>query len=110
MWRLSHLLSVPAGPHLLSDVLLSSPILADEPGHHMASLASRAQGGDGDIDPNLDPELALALRLSLEEERSRVAAAAAASGDAPPAASSSTNAFAGFVRLSRLLFRPHLTN
>ena len=27
----------------------------------------------GDVDPNLDPELALALKLSLEEEQARIA-------------------------------------
>ncbi|KAF8448346.1 hypothetical protein BGX38DRAFT_1270363 [Terfezia claveryi] len=59
----SHLATIPPGPHLLSDLLLTTPILS----------------GDGDIggfefgvDPSLDPELALALRMSMEEEKARV--------------------------------------
>ncbi|CAO3576482.1 unnamed protein product [Absidia cylindrospora] len=69
----SHLVSIPPGPHILSDMLMSTPIIAGEDG--APGFAAGAGGGGGDfefgIDPNLDPELALALRISLEEEKAR---------------------------------------
>lgn len=58
----SHLLSIPPGPVLLSDVILSSSLMGD-----VASLSAFEFG----VDPELDPELALALRMSLEEEQAR---------------------------------------
>ncbi|KAK9365460.1 hypothetical protein V1509DRAFT_632999 [Lipomyces kononenkoae] len=73
----SHLLNIPAGPQLLSDVVVASPILADENGMPQVSGANAGAAGAGvdsfefGVDPNLDPELALALRMSLEEERAR---------------------------------------
>ncbi|KAF4602556.1 hypothetical protein EYR40_005769 [Pleurotus pulmonarius] len=87
----SHLLLVAPGAHLLSDVLISSPILsADRAGAIPAEL-----GGTGDasgpaaaaagdqfefgVDPSLDPELAMALRMSMEEAQAREAAERAAS-------------------------------
>ncbi|ORX35063.1 hypothetical protein BD324DRAFT_572648, partial [Kockovaella imperatae] len=56
-----HLVSVPPGPGLLSDIVRQSPILydADRPG-------GDAMDGD-DFDPSMDPELAMALRMSLQE-------------------------------------------
>lgn len=61
----SHLVTVPAGP-LLSDALLSSPVIIGEDG------AGAVPGGyEFGIDPNEDPELALALRVSMEEQRAR---------------------------------------
>lgn len=72
----SHVLNVPVGPKLLSDVLLSSPILAAE---GEAGAAGGGGGGEAGfefgINPNEDPELALALRISMEEERARQQAA-----------------------------------
>lgn len=73
----SHLVSIPPGPYLLSDQLLSTPIFEGGAG----SGAPGADGGSGGadassfefgIDPSVDPELALALRMSMEEEKSRV--------------------------------------
>jgi 26S proteasome regulatory subunit N10 len=69
----SHLVTVPPGPHLLSDMLLTSPIVSA--GGDMGGAAVGG-GGGGDldfpgVDANLDPELAMALRISLEEERRR---------------------------------------
>eukprot|EP00930_Biecheleria_cincta_P072395 TRINITY_DN597_c0_g1_i1.p1 TRINITY_DN597_c0_g1~~TRINITY_DN597_c0_g1_i1.p1 ORF type:complete len:473 (+),score=149.78 TRINITY_DN597_c0_g1_i1:76-1419(+) len=65
----SHLLEAPVGPKLLSDLLLSSPIINPD------GQAGGGGGGDAGfgfgIDPNDDPELALALRISMEEERAR---------------------------------------
>ena len=97
--RTSHLVTVPPGV-LLSDVLVSSPVLAG--GAFAASAAAGGFGGSpgggggggggdnfaeyGGIDPNMDPELAMALRISMEEERARqesVAAAAAQETAAP---------------------------
>ncbi|GKY93287.1 hypothetical protein MPSEU_000296200 [Mayamaea pseudoterrestris] len=93
--RTCHLVTVPPGV-LLSDVLVSSPILAGSGGAFAASAAAGGFGGGGGgggggdnfadyggIDPNMDPELAMALRISMEEERARqesVAAAAAQDG------------------------------
>ena len=73
----SHLAIIPPGPSLLSDHLVSTPILAGdgvaprgEPG-----IDGGAGGGGGDfefgVDPTTDPELALALRMSMEEEKAR---------------------------------------
>ncbi|OCH85537.1 hypothetical protein OBBRIDRAFT_739740 [Obba rivulosa] len=95
-----HLVSVPPGPHLLSDMIISSPILAGDrgiPEEAMADVASGAGAGAGGggfefgVDPSLDPELAMALRMSMEEEEARQAAAAQAAA----AASSSVPAPAG---------------
>jgi 26S proteasome regulatory subunit N10 len=71
----SHLVTIPPGSYLLSDMLLSSPILMGEDGAPPPGL-SAGMGGDASgfefgIDPSLDPELALALRMSLEEENAR---------------------------------------
>lgn len=73
----SHIVSIPPGPHLLSDIIASSPILAGDGGAFAASAAAGASGdgdidmaalgggggGDGGdfggIDPNMDPELAM---------------------------------------------------
>jgi len=92
----SHLLEAPVGPKLLSDVLLSSPIINPD---------GEAGGGDGGagfefgINPQEDPELALALRISMEEERARQqaveggdGAAAASAAEAPQAAATATDA------------------
>jgi len=75
----SHLVSVPPGPHLLSDYIFASAMLEGD------GAAPRGGFGGGDdfaVDPNMDPELAEALRLSLAEERAREAAAAATAASA----------------------------
>lgn len=93
----SHIVTIPPGPHILSDILLSSPIVVGEGGGGgfgaaaaasaaaAAAQASGATGGEFDfgVDPSLDPELALALRLSMEEERARQAAAEKKTGGGP---------------------------
>ncbi|KAG6906967.1 hypothetical protein DXG01_011164 [Tephrocybe rancida] len=100
----SHIISVPPGTRLLSDALISSPILSDD---RNASIPAEfgGTGGDGPaasgsgganqfefgVDPSLDPELAMALQMSMQEAQARDAAEAAASGPsdtttpAPPA-------------------------
>ncbi|KAI8646737.1 hypothetical protein BD408DRAFT_409655 [Parasitella parasitica] len=76
----SHLVTIPPGPHLLSDMLISTSIIAGEDGG--AGNYGASSGGDFEfgIDPSLDPELALALRISLEEEKARQEAEAAKNG------------------------------
>jgi len=97
----SHIVEVPVGPKLISDVLLSSAILSDGEGipAGLGGDGGDAAGFEFGIDPATDPELALALRISMEEERARqqvadggapaagdAAAALAAEGAAAPAA------------------------
>lgn len=93
----SHLVNVPPGPHILSDILCSSPIIRGEAAEDGGN-AGAGFGGDmiDGVDPALDPELALALRVSLEESRAAEEAAARAAatketGGESAAASSSKN-------------------
>ncbi|KAI9676534.1 MAG: hypothetical protein M1817_000693 [Caeruleum heppii] len=76
----SHLAIIPPGPHLLSDALVTTPILSGEgmPGRSGVG-GTGAEGGEPEtnsfefgVDPSMDPELALALRMSFEEEKQRV--------------------------------------
>ena len=53
----SHLVSVPPGPHILSDVLLSSTVVAGENGAPVGGA-----GFEFGVDPSMDPELALVRR------------------------------------------------
>jgi 26S proteasome regulatory subunit N10 len=74
----SNLVVIPPSGKLLSDQLLSTPLLL---GDNVPSGSGSGGGGDaggaggdfGDFgfDPSTDPELALALRMSMEEERAR---------------------------------------
>lgn len=73
----SHLAIIPPGPGLLSDQLVTSPILNGDGSSGGAGAGGAAESGDGGgfefgIDPSVDPELALALRMSMEEEKARV--------------------------------------
>lgn len=102
----SNLVIIPPGPHLMSDILASSTVLAGE------SATAGGVGGDGDammtdtagaggsggaddfgVDPNMDPELAMVLRLSMqeEEERQRRAAEGGSSAPTTTAADPATN-------------------
>lgn len=87
----SHIITIPTGPHLLSDLIASSPILASEGGAAVAGGVDAegfptgdfgdvegapqggASGGDdfGGVDPNMDPELAMVIRMSLQEAEER---------------------------------------
>ncbi|KAL9124705.1 MAG: hypothetical protein Q9217_005989 [Psora testacea] len=74
----SHLEIIPPGPSLLSDHLISTPILAGDgvaprTGEGESGPGGDASGGDFDfgVDPSTDPDLALALRMSMEEEKAR---------------------------------------
>ncbi|KAL3897021.1 MAG: hypothetical protein SGCHY_003696 [Lobulomycetales sp.] len=88
----SHLLAAPPGPSLLSDLLISSPIIQEEGGAVPPGITSSA-GFEFGVDPNLDPELALALRISMEEEQARQQAVAGtdATAPTPPAVASATD-------------------
>jgi 26S proteasome regulatory subunit N10 len=71
----SHLVVIPPSSKLLSDQLISTPIMLGE------GAAAGGAGGDAGgaaaedfpfgVDPSQDPELALALRMSMEEEKAR---------------------------------------
>merc|ERR1719401_2116878 len=88
----SHIVEIPVGPKLLSDVLLSSPIVNDGEGGGFGG-GGGGEGFEFGINPAEDPELALALRISMEEERARqqqteggaAPAEGAAAGAAPAA-------------------------
>ncbi|KAI0237014.1 proteasome regulatory particle base subunit rpn10 [Massospora cicadina] len=81
----SCLLNIYPGPQLLSDMVISSPIIAED---GMASDLGRGDSSNFEfgVDPELEPELAMALRLSLEEERARQAAQGGSSSTDPSAA------------------------
>jgi len=97
----SHLVTIPAGPQLLSDVLISSPILSGDrsasiPDELMPGAGGDTSGASGSgaafefgVDPSIDPELAMALRMSMQEAQAREAAEAASSA---PSAGASTSA------------------
>lgn len=75
----SHLEIIPPGPNLLSDSILSTPILAGDGVGGSGGGGAGGEGGAGasndfefGVNPELDPELALALRMSFEEEQARV--------------------------------------
>lgn len=70
----SHMVVIPPSHLLLSDQLVSSPILLGD-----GAGNTGGQGGTGGaneefefgFDPAMEPELALALRMSMEEEKAR---------------------------------------
>jgi 26S proteasome regulatory subunit N10 len=74
----SHLAIIPPGPGLLSDQLVTSPMLNGDGSSGVGGMGGGGDGGDGGqsfefgFDPSVDPELALALRMSMEEEKTRV--------------------------------------
>lgn len=75
----SYLAIIPPGPNLLSDSIVTTPILQVEGMPPNAGLRAEGAGGEGGttgqfefgVDPSMDPELALALRMSYEEEKAR---------------------------------------
>jgi 26S proteasome regulatory subunit N10 len=74
----SHLAIIPPGPGLLSDQLITTPIMNGDGVSGAGGMGGGAEGGGGGegfefgFDPSVDPELALALRMSMEEEKARV--------------------------------------
>ncbi|OCK75939.1 26S proteasome non-ATPase-like protein regulatory subunit 4 [Lepidopterella palustris CBS 459.81] len=75
----SHLAVIQPSSNLLSDSIVTTPILAGEGvGGGAGSGGAGGEGGEGGgtsfefgVDPSMDPELALALRMSFEEEKAR---------------------------------------
>jgi len=75
----SHLAIIPPGPSLLSDHIITTPILSGDGvgprgGENGVDGGGADAGGGGfefGVDPSTDPELALALRMSMEEEKAR---------------------------------------
>jgi 26S proteasome regulatory subunit N10 len=75
----SYLAIVPPSANLLSDSLISTPLLGGDGTSGAGGAGS--SGGEGGasggndfefgVDPSVDPELALALRMSFEEEKAR---------------------------------------
>lgn len=75
----SHLAIVPPGLNLLSEALVSTPILGGDAGTGAGAGGAGVDGVDGGansfefgVDPSIEPELALALRMSFEEEKARL--------------------------------------
>jgi len=72
----SHLVVIPPSSKLLSDQLISTPIMLGEGAASGSGGAGAEAGGASEdfpfgVDPTQDPELALALRMSMEEEKAR---------------------------------------
>ncbi|KAJ2547842.1 proteasome regulatory particle base subunit rpn10 [Coemansia sp. RSA 1933] len=67
----SNMVTIPPGPHVLSEQIRASPIVGDRFGGGEGGSG----GGDNDfgfgVDPDIDPELAMALRMSMQEEEER---------------------------------------
>jgi len=77
----SHLVTVPPGPHLLSDILLNSPVIITE-GEIPTGGGPHSTGGfDFGTEAQNDPELMMALRMSMEEEQRRLEKARLEKGD-----------------------------
>lgn len=82
----NYLAVIPPGPGLLSDTLITTPIVsmggdgggAGGMGGGMEGVEATGAGGGGrfeeygGIDPATDPELAMALRMSMEDEQNRL--------------------------------------
>lgn len=76
----NYLAIIPPGPGLLSDSLITTPIVnmggdMGQGSGGMEGVESSGGGGGGfefGIDPSADPELAMALRMSMEEEQNRL--------------------------------------
>jgi 26S proteasome regulatory subunit N10 len=78
----NYLAVIPPGPGLLSDSLITTPIVnmggdGGQGGSGMEGLETGGGSGGNNfefgVDPSTDPELAMALRMSMEEEQNRLA-------------------------------------
>ena len=81
----SHLEIIPPGPSLLSDRIVSTPIIGGDSvprGGENGGDGFRDAGFEFGVDPSTDPELALALRMSMEEEKARQDKETKAKGEA----------------------------
>ncbi|KAJ1937494.1 proteasome regulatory particle base subunit rpn10 [Kickxella alabastrina] len=84
----SHLVTIPPGPHVLSEQIRASEIVGG------GGAGAGGEGGEFDfgVDADMDPELALALRMSLQEEEERQRRETAAQGGATASGSGSGGA------------------
>eukprot|EP01026_Neomeris_dumetosa_P005919 TRINITY_DN1180_c0_g2_i1.p1 TRINITY_DN1180_c0_g2~~TRINITY_DN1180_c0_g2_i1.p1 ORF type:complete len:393 (-),score=86.34 TRINITY_DN1180_c0_g2_i1:187-1314(-) len=91
----SHLFTVPPGT-ILSEALFGTSLFQRGGGGDFVGGAPDIDGNQnnfpGDVNPELDPELALALRMSIEEEKLRQEAAAKAQQEANQGGEGSTQA------------------
>lgn len=77
----NYLAVIPPGPGLLSDSLITTPIvnMGGDAGQGAGGMEGLETGGGSGgefsfgVDENADPELAMALRMSMEEEQNRLA-------------------------------------
>lgn len=76
----SYLATIAPSANLLSDSLITTPIVGGEGASNTGGDSGSGGGGGGPsggndfefgVDPSVDPELALALRMSFEEEKAR---------------------------------------
>jgi len=65
----SHLVHVDVGVTSVADTIISSAIMAGAAGAGEGMGAPAGVAGVGQVDPNMDPELAEAIRQSLEEQK-----------------------------------------
>ena len=61
--KYSRLVTVPPGPHVLSDILFSSPIINENNANPNAPSFGGSSAFEYGVDPNVDPELALVFFL-----------------------------------------------
>jgi 26S proteasome regulatory subunit N10 len=66
-----HMVVIPPSGRLLSDQLISTPIMLGETTATATNTTGLEAFDEFGFDPAVDPELALALRMSMEEEKSR---------------------------------------
>jgi len=88
----SHMVSIPPGPHIFADLVLTSAIMqSGGGGSGIAGVPSAggAAGGMGGVDADMDPEMAMAIRMSMEEERQRQQKASGADAGAAGGAAGS---------------------
>ena len=76
----SHFLDVPIGVAMITDVLITSPILLGDNAGDVSMQGENNAGGIADpvanrfadyggINPDMDPELAMAMKISMDEAR-----------------------------------------
>jgi len=92
----SHLVTIPPGPHEFSDLVMTSPIVMESAGGSTTSTitsnaAARPAGGVADVDPNLDPELAMVIRMSAEDYKQKQQKKETASSSSSTTTSSATS-------------------
>jgi len=90
----SHLVNIPPGPHVFSDLVLTSSIMMESPGVMPQHSGGGGVVGAGNqaVDPNTDPELAMVLKMSMEEAKQKDKKSTDTKPAAKPPASASASA------------------